>query len=791
LQDSQPDPLLRPHLPLPGEVPITDYPPYVASLIKHLVEKMAYATPEDINFAERAFFAAYELHKDQRRKSGQPYIIHPYEVGLILTELNASGEMLAAGFLHDILEDTDFTHEEMKAAFGETVTALVDGVTKLSKFSFSSKEERQAENFRRMFLAMAQDIRVVIIKLADRLHNMRTLDHMSEDKQRKIAQETLDIFAPLAHRLGIGRLKWELEDLCLRYLHPDYYWSIAQYIAQKRKEREEVMTRTLGQLREALLDSSTEFYLEGETPPPTDSGRKRSKKVQIFGRPKNFYSIYTKISKKQKDFKDIYDYFGIRVLVESEVDCYAVLGMVHALWRPIPGRFKDYIAMPKQNMYQSLHTTVISETGHPLEVQIRTFDMDRVAEFGIAAHWKYKQGSNQPKRNRNDLQLTWLRQLIDWQKDLKDAEEFMANVKDDLFEEDIYIFTPRGDVHVLPKGSTPIDFAYRIHTHVGNSCVGAKMNGRMISLSTPLENGAQVEIMTSKNAQPSLDWINFVVSNQARNSIRKWFKKERREDSLKRGRELLEAEFGKENFEQYIRSKTFEEMAQKFNRNSVEDLIATVGYGEITPKQLLNRIKTGPLNPALLEEAILGRTIAPENKRREAKGKGIMIGGEAGVLVFFPHCCLPVPGEPIVGVVTRNKGVAVHSKECPNLGQVNPRRCLPASWGEVEKSFYPVELQIYTIDRRGLLKDIIARMSDAKINILAANVATHRDKTATIDLVVEVTDIKQLQAIIQKIRAMSDVLNVVRIVKTSKTIKQMATKKEQAKKESAKKDGKS
>lgn len=778
MQDSQPDSVLKNRLPLPGEIPIASYPPYVASLLEHLVEKMSYATPEDIAFAERAFFAAYELHKEQKRKSGEPYIIHPYEVALILTELNASGEMLAAGFLHDILEDTDFTHAEMTAAFGETVTALVDGVTKLSKFSFSSKEERQAENFRRMFMAMAQDIRVVIIKLADRLHNMRTLDHMSEDKQKKIAQETLDIFAPLAHRLGIGRLKWELEDLCLRYLYPDYYWSIAQYIAQKRIEREEVMSRTLVQLKEALLDADTEFYIDGEPRPEGEELKKRTKKVQIFGRPKNFYSIYTKISKKQKDFKDIYDYFGIRVLVDSEADCYSVLGMVHSIWKPIPGRFKDYIAMPKQNMYQSLHTTVISETGHPLEVQIRTFDMDRIADFGIAAHWKYKQGGNQPKRNKNDLQLTWLRQLIDWQKDLKDAEEFMSNVKSDLFEEDIYIFTPRGDVHVLPKGSTAIDFAYRIHTHVGNSCVGAKMNGRMISLPTPLENGAQVEIMTSKNGQPSLDWINFVVSNQAKNNIRKWFKKERREDSLKRGKELLEAEFGKENYEHYIRSKTFEEMAQKFNRNSVEDLIATVGYGEITPKQLLNRIKTGPLNPDVLDKMIIGQTVSPEQRRREVKGKGILIGGEAGVLVFFPHCCLPVPGEPIVGVVTRTKGVAVHSKECSNLGQVNPKRFLPASWGEVEKSFYPVELQIYTIDRRGLLKDVVARMSDSKINILAANVATHKDKTATIDLVVEVTDIKQLQGIIQKIRAMSDVLNVVRIVKTSKVIKQMAGKKE-------------
>lgn len=750
------------------------YPPYVSSLMKHLKGKMSYATDEDLMFARKAFFTAYELHKEQKRKSGEPYIIHPYEVSLILTELNASGEMIAAGFLHDILEDTDYSAEEMTAAFGPVVYALVEGVTKLSKFSFSSKEERQAENFRRMFMAMAKDIRVVIIKLADRLHNMRTLEHMTEEKQRKIAQETLDIFAPLAHRLGIGRLKWELEDLCLRYLHPDYYWEIARNIAQKRTEREEIVTSTVQTLREGLADLGKKVFVAGE-----EDGRKvnQGKEIQIFGRPKNFYSIYNKLVNKQKDFKDIYDYFGLRVLAPTVADCYHVLGVVHAIWKPIPGRFKDYIAMPKQNMYQSLHTTVMGDGGQPLEVQIRTYDMDQVSEFGIAAHWKYKQGGG-GKTSKTDLQLTWLRQLLDWQKDLKDAEEFMDNIKEDLFEDDVYVFTPQGDVHVLPRGATPVDFAYRIHTHVGHRCVGAKMNGRIIALSTPLENGSQVEIMTSKTSQPSLDWINFVVTNQAKNNIRKWFKKEKRDDYIKRGKELLESEFGKEGLEHYLKSKTMEELAKKFNRHTVDDLIETIGYGEITPRQLLNRIRTGPLNPDLLDEKkIIGQTVAPERLRREQqKDKGLLIGGEAGVLAFFPKCCTPIPGEPIIGVVSRTKGVAVHSKECPNLGQVNPRRFIPASWGSMEKNQYPVELEINTIDRRGLLKDIVARLSDNKINILAANIVTHNDKTATLDLVVEVSDIKQLQRIIQKIRQMSDVLSVSRVVKTSRTMRQVTGK---------------
>lgn len=780
MQDSQSDHVLaqklenqRPRVCLnPDDDLEAQYPPYVTSLMKHLRTKMAYATPEDVSFARKAFFTAYELHSKQTRKSGEPYIIHPYEVSLILTELNASGEMIAAGFLHDILEDTDFTREEMIEAFGEVVYSLVDGVTKLSKFSFSSKEERQAENFRRMFIAMAKDIRVVIIKLADRLHNMRTLDHMQEDKQKKIAQETLDIFAPLAHRLGIGRLKWELEDLCLRYLHPDYYWNIARQVTQKRQEREETITHTIQTLKEALVELGNNFYVGEENP---EQARQKGKQIQILGRPKNFYSIYNKLANKQKDFKDIYDYFGLRVLAPSETDCYTVLGIVHAIWKPIPGRFKDYIAMPKQNMYQSLHTTVMGDSGQPLEIQIRTYDMDRVSEYGIAAHWKYKSGGG--KLTKTDLQLTWLRQLLDWQKDLKDAEEFMDNIKEDLFEDDVYVFTPQGDVHVLPQGATAIDFAYRIHTQVGHRCIGAKMNGRIISLSTPLENGSQVEILTSKNSQPSLDWINFVTTNQAKNNIRKWFKKDQREDNIKRGKELLEAEFGKEGLEQYLKSKTMEELARKFNRQSVDDLLATVGYGEVTPRQLLNRIKTGPLNPDVVDK-LIGQTVPAERLRRDQhKEKGLLIGGEAGVMAFFPKCCTPVPGEPIVGVVTRTKGVAVHSQECPNLAQVNPKRFLPASWGLMEKQMYPVELEIYTIDRRGLLKDIVARLSDNKINILAANIATHQDKTATLDLVVEVANIDQLNKMIQKIRQMSDVLNVTRVVKASRTLKQVTGKK--------------
>ena len=779
MQDDQPNEVLkqpRPRLDLDWNENLeADYPPYVASLMRHLRTKLSYATPEDVTLARKAFFVAYELHKHQTRKSGEPYIIHPYEVALILTELNAGGETIAAGFLHDILDDTDFTNEEMTEAFGETVCHLVDGVTKLSQFSFSSKEERQAENFRRMFVAMAKDIRVVILKLADRLHNMRTLDHMTDEKQKKIAQETLDIFAPLAHRLGIGRLKGELEDLCLRYLHPSEYLKISQELSQKRAVREETLGDAVDVLKKGLIELGHNFYVGEENP---ESAREKGKQIQILSRVKNFYSIYNKIYAKNKEFTEIYDYYGLRVLAPTETDCYTVLGIVHAIWKPIPGRFKDYIAMPKQNMYQSLHTTVMGRGGQPLEVQIRTYEMEQISEYGIAAHWKYKQGV---KASKTDLQLTWLRQLLDWQNDLKDAEEFMDNIKDNLFEDDVYVFTPQGDLHVLPRGATAVDFAYKIHTQVGDRCIGAKMNGRIISLPTPLKNGAQVEILTSKNSQPSLGWLNFVTTSQAKNQIRKHYKKEKRDDNIKRGRELLEAEFGKEGLENFIKSKSMEELAQRFNRNSVDDLLATVGYGEITPRQLVNRVRTGPLNPDKLPksaEKLLGETVPVGRLRRADKQreKGLLIAGEPGVMAFFPKCCTPLPGEPIIGVVTRNKGVAVHSKECANLGQVNDKRFIPASWGLMDNEAYPVELEIFTIDRRGLLKDVITRLSDSKINILAANINTHQDKTAKLDLVVEVSNIDELHKIIKKLRQMSDVLSVNRVVKMSRNMKN-ATKK--------------
>lgn len=736
------------------------YPLYVYSLIEHLETRMStYASEEDISLAKKAFFLAYEKHREQVRKSGEPYFIHPYEVALILTGLNASGEMIAAGFLHDVLEDTDYTPEEMKETFGKTIYQLVDGVTKLSQFSFSSKEERLAENFRRMFLAMAKDIRVVVIKLADRLHNMRTLDHMPEHKQRKKAQESLDIFAPLANRLGIGRLKWELEDLCLRYLHPEKYWQITQNIAQKRDEREQLIQDFINQLKSEMELTN----VEGE----------------IKGRPKHFYSIYQKMEGQNKDFKDIYDFYGLRVIVDSERNCYQILGIVHSLWKPVPGRFKDYIAMPKQNMYQSLHTTVIGPTGLPLEVQIRTTEMQQIAEFGIAAHWRYKENNKKSTTKKNDLQLAWLKQLLEWQSELKDAQEYMDSVKGDLFQsDDVYVFTPRGDVYALPKGSTPIDFAYRIHTEVGNTCIGAKIDGRIATLDTVLENGCQVEIRTSKNGHPRLDWINFVATNQAKNNIRKWFKKEHREDNIKRGRELLESEFGKDGIEQFIKSEGMEKMAKKFNRTSVEDLLASIGHGEITPQQLLNRIKTGPLDPNLPDEKvekILGKTISQDRieAKKQKQGTGILIGGESGMLVHFSNCCSPVPGEPIIGVVTRSRGVAIHSRECNNLSQVNMNRFVPASWGQMEAKPYPVELEIATIDRVGLLKDLLTKVTDHKINILAANISTHPDKTATINLVVEVLDIKQLKTISQKIEQISDILSVNRLHKSSKTMNQV------------------
>lgn len=737
---------------------VKSFDPEVEPKFQKLIEHMqTYVTkPEDIELVKKAFSLSVNMHGSQKRASGEPYYLHPVEVAEILVSLNADPEMIASGLMHDILEDTDFPPEKMKEIFGDKVYLLVDGVTKLSKFSFSSKEERQAESFRRMFMAMAKDIRVIVIKLADRLHNMRTLHHLAEHKQKRIAKETMEIFAPLANRLGMGKIKWELEDMSLRYLHPEEYWKITKHISQKREVRENYVFRVISELDGALKENNI--------------------KAEISGRPKHFYSIFQKMITQKKEFDELYDIVAIRIKVNSNSDCYEALGIVHAIWKPVPGRFKDYIAMPKPNLYQSLHTTVIGPEGYPLEIQIRTHEMHRIAEYGIAAHWTYKEkaAGKTIDKSTQQLQLAWLRQLIEWQQDLNDAQEYLNTVKVDLFADEVFVFTPKGDVYALPHGATPIDFAYRIHTDVGHRCTGAKVNGKIVPLSTTLNNGDQLEVLLSKVKQPSLDWMNFVATSHAKNRIRQWFKKEKREENILKGKAILESEMEKSGLGNLIdRIAKLEELSKKLNQNSLDDLFAAVGYGEITSVQVVSRLKSEILHQP---GANISEIVQKEIKQKS--NSDILVDGIEGLLINIATCCNPVPGELIKGVVTRGRGILVHSVDCINLQQVITGRVIDVSWGSVDKdkhSSYAAEIEVKCLDRIGLLKDIIAKLSDSKINILGANVITLKDKTANIHLKVEVANLENLQKIINMISRISDVLNVSRVKKKTVIKKKYTT----------------
>ena len=714
------------------------------------------ASPEDSTLVCQAFEFAYCLHKGQYRASGDPYIAHPVAVAGLLRDLGGGGAMIAAGFLHDVIEDTDVTAEEIEKRFGTEVRRLVEGVTKLSKFNFSSKTERQAENFRRMFLAMAQDIRVIVVKLADRLHNMRTLEHLPDDKRRRIALETREIFAPLANRLGIGRFKWELEDLAFKYLEPESYRQMQELVADKRIDREARLTHVAVTLRERLKQLGIRCH-------------------DISGRPKHLYGIYQKMQRQQKGFHEIYDIAAIRVIVESNDECYRALAVVHDAFRPIPGRFKDYIGLPKPNRYQSLHTVVIGNTGRPIEVQIRTLEMHHVAEYGIAAHWKYKEsGSYHTKLSTDDEKFTWLRQLLDWQSDLKDAQEYLENIKDNLFADDVYVFTPNGDVIALAQGATPIDFAYRIHTEVGNHCAGARMNERMVPLDTPLKNGDIVEILTQKNAHPSLDWLNFTVTPSARNRIRQWYKRSHRDENLLRGREMLEKELGKSGFEALLKSDPMQTTAERCNYQSSEDLLAALGYGEITLNLVINRLREAikakqPIAPAPLgdEAALLLPSNPPAPLPSPSKDSPII--GVEGLLHNLAGCCNPVPGEAIIGVVTMgSRGISIHRQGCSNTENIPGDRLIPVRWNNGGPSSsrpqtYPVQVQIEVIDRVGVLKDILSRLSDYNINVRSAQVKTIPGQTAFISLGIDIVDHNQLERIFTQIRKMSDVMKIRRL----------------------------
>ncbi|MBE9061676.1 bifunctional (p)ppGpp synthetase/guanosine-3',5'-bis(diphosphate) 3'-pyrophosphohydrolase [cf. Phormidesmis sp. LEGE 11477] len=704
----------------------------------------------------RAFEFAYQLHKGQMRASGEPYIAHPVAVAGLLRSLGGDSAMIAAGFLHDVVEDTEVTADEIESIFGAEVRHLVEGVTKLSKFEFDSKTEQQAENFRRMFLAMAKDIRVIVVKLADRLHNMRTLQHLRPAKQVRIARETLEIFAPLANRLGIGRFKWELEDLCFKYLEPDAYEELTRLIVDKRTDREERLQQVGHVLKEGI-------------------GKLGIQCKDVSSRPKHLYSIYKKMQNQRKEFQEIYDIAAVRLIVNKNDECYRALAVAHDLYRPIPGRFKDYIGLPKPNRYQSLHTVVMGPHGRPIEVQIRTEEMHHIAEYGIAAHWKYKEsGNSHTAINPDEEKFTWLRQLLDWQNEFKDAQEYLSDVKNNLFDEEVYAFTPNGDVVPLSRGATPVDFAYRIHTEVGNHCAGAKVSGRIVPLNTELQNGDIVEIITQKNSHPSLDWLNFVVSTGARNRIRQWYKKFHWEENRDRGHAMLEKVMGKSGLDAMLKTTPAQAVAERCNYSSVNDLLAGLGHGEITLNAVVNRLQEAikEAQPAQVEEpASLENEIpavkAPAN--RQTALDHAPIAGLEGLLHYIAGCCHPIPGESILGIVsTGGRGIGVHRQDCRNIKSIPGDRLIPLRWNDAESTAgqpdtYPVQIRIEVIDRVGVLKDILTRLSDLKVNVHKAGVRTHPDQIADIDLGIDIRDHAHLNQTFAHIRKLSDVLNLRRI----------------------------
>lgn len=718
-----------------------------------------YLTEDQVAFVRKAYELAAEAHAVQRRKSGEPYIIHPIGVASILAQLQMDDKTLAAAFLHDVVEDTDYTLDDIKERFGVVVANLVDGVTKLGKIEYISKEDRQIENYRKMFLAMARDIRVVLIKLADRLHNMRTMKYMPVHKQQSISRETLEIYAPLAHRLGIYTIKWELEDLAFRYMEPDIYYNLVEQVKVKRREREAMINEAMAEMKESL--------------------EKANIKCEIQGRPKNFYSIHKKMLRDHKELNEIYDLLAIRVLVDTVKDCYGTLGIVHSMWRPIPGRFKDYVAVPKSNMYQSLHTTVLSTGGQPLEIQIRTFEMHRISEYGIAAHWRYKEsGGSKPASQSStdkgfDAKLSWLRQLLEWHQDMNDSRDFVNTVKMDIFADEVFVFTPRGDVIDLPVGSVPIDFAYRIHTDVGNRCVGAKVNGRIVPLDFKLSNGDIVEVITSKQSSgPSRDWLNIVGSSDTRNKIKGWFKKERREENIIKGREMLEKEAKRLGYDPKVlaRPEKLKEAGTKLRIDSDENLLAALGYGGVTLNSVISKlVEIYKKDQKLNTTKDLSELLA-ELKPRKSKAKashGILVKGEEGIMVKLARCCNPIPGDPVIGYITRGSGVSVHRADCPNVLSNNPdeqSRLIEVSWDVGIDSVYKVNIVITSVNRPGMMADIMMATSEAKLNIFSLNCRTDKNKVATTHIGLDISSLEQLEYIMNRIRRMKGVYSVERVV---------------------------
>jgi guanosine-3',5'-bis(diphosphate) 3'-pyrophosphohydrolase len=714
-----------------------------------------YMKAQEIALVEKAYHYAQKAHEGQVRNSGEPYIIHPLAVAQILASLELDAPTLVAGLLHDVVEDTPITLEEIEKHFGPEIALVVDGVTKLNKIDFRSKEEQQVENLRKMFLAMAKDIRVIMIKLADRLHNMRTLKHQPEHKQREIAQETLEIFAPLANRLGIFSIKWELEDTAFHYLNAEEYYNLVEKISMKRHEREAYIERVIKILKEKVVEANI--------------------RADIEGRPKHFYSIYQKMKEQGKELNEIYDLIAVRVIVDTVKDCYEVLGIVHTLWKPIPGRFKDYIAMPKPNMYQSLHTTVMGFLGEPFEIQIRTVEMHKTAQFGIAAHWKYKEGNKAGSKDM-DERLAWLRKILEWQTELRDTKEFMEALKIDVYSDVVFVFTPKGDVIELPAGSLPIDFAYRIHSDIGNSCVGAKVNGKIVPLDYVLKNGDIVEILTSKQSNgPSRDWLLIVKTPQAKNRIRTWFRKEKREENIRLGRESLEKELKRQGLDpaELFKTERLLETAKKFSLNHFDDLFAAVGEGTITPYQIITRVRDEYYKDVKKEIAEVPLTEIQKELQKGKRNKtrhgahGIIVKGVDGVFVRLSHCCNPLPGDAVIGYITRGRGVSIHRTDCPNVQaflKEDRGRIVEVTWKQGKESVYQVELEVYAIDRARLTMEIMNAIADMKLQINAVNARISKNKLTIINLRLEIHSIAQLNHLIEKIKRIKNVTEVNRVI---------------------------
>ncbi|MBU1229586.1 MAG: bifunctional (p)ppGpp synthetase/guanosine-3',5'-bis(diphosphate) 3'-pyrophosphohydrolase [Proteobacteria bacterium] len=718
--------------------------------INEITDKVAtYIDKPDLELIQKAYIFTAQAHAGQTRLSGEPYLSHPMSVANILADMKLDEPTVAAGLLHDTVEDTGTSIDEIEELFGDEVADIVDGVTKISKMQFESKAVAQAENIRKMILAMAEDIRVLMVKLADRLHNMRTLDFQPSVKQRLISQETLEIYAPLANRLGLHRTKVELEDLCLKYMKPDVYEQIDQGVASHHTSGQEYIDKVKGLIGDMLTENNI--------------------KGRVAGRTKHRYSIYSKMLQQNLGLDQIFDLIAFRIIVGNLKDCYAVLGLIHSIWKPVTGRFKDYISIPKANMYQSLHTTVIGPDGERIEIQIRTEEMNRVAEYGVATHWQYKEKGKKGS-NRDAERFTWLRQILDWQRDLQDPREFMASLRIDLFQDEVYVFTPRGDIKELPEGATPVDFAYTVHTKVGDHCAGAKVNGRLVPLGTPLKNGDRVEIITDNHRNPSRDWLKFVKTARARTRIKQYIRTEERDRSISLAREMLEKEGRKVgvNFAKAMKEGLVHKLVEEFSCPSVDELLSQVGYARLTPRKVLQKLY-GLLHPGEKlsddrkppEPAV--PALSPAEAAKIKKSEGIKLSGVDDVLFRFASCCNPLPGEPIVGYITRGRGVTIHAHDCTNIKGFEPDRVISVSWDGVEDKPYPAKIRIVCRDFKGALSQVTALLTSDDVNIHSGSFQSNMDGNAVMEFTVEVKDLQQLYGVLAKIRDVESVTEAVRV----------------------------